>query len=85
MLNFETKKVANGAGHIELLNSKQLGQKFPWLITDDVVAGCYGGNHEVIVKQTLFSLNYDFLLMQESVQLLNKVKHLKDFRPYIFY
>ena len=49
MLNFETKKVANGAGHIELLNSKQLRQKFPWLITDDVVAGCYGGNHEVIV------------------------------------
>ena len=56
MLNFETKKVANGAGHIELLNSKQLRQKFPWLITDDVVAGCYGGSHEVIilsiVKQT---------------------------------
>lgn len=43
--NHDTQ-VANGAGHIELLNSKQLRQKFPWLITDDVVAGCYGGNHE---------------------------------------
>ena len=49
-LNFENKKVANGAGHIELLNTKQLEQKFPWLITDGVVAGCYGGNHEVIVN-----------------------------------
>ena len=50
MRNYENKKVANGAGHIELLNSKQLEQKFPWLITDGVVAGFYGGNHEVIVN-----------------------------------
>ena len=50
MLNYENKKVANGAGLIELLNSKQLGQKLPWLITDGVVAGCYSGNHEVIVN-----------------------------------
>ena len=45
--NDDNDKVANGAGHIELLSSKQLGEKFSWLITDGVVAGCYGGNNEV--------------------------------------
>ena len=31
---------------IDLLASSQLNDKFPWLITDGVVAGCYGGADE---------------------------------------
>jgi len=30
----------------EMLSPAQLKEKFPWLSTDGVVAGCYGGHHE---------------------------------------
>ena len=42
--NHDTQ-VANGAD-IVMMNTEQLRQKFPWLITDGVVAGCYGGDNE---------------------------------------
>jgi len=29
-----------------MLSTSQLNKKFPWLSTDGVVAGCYGGDHE---------------------------------------
>ena len=29
-----------------MLTSSELREKFPWLITDGVVAGCYGGHNE---------------------------------------
>ena len=38
-------QIRNGAD-IALLTSEQLRRKFPWLLTDGVVAGCYGGDNE---------------------------------------
>ena len=32
--------------NIDLLTSAQLNDKFPWLLTEGVVAGCYGGQDE---------------------------------------
>jgi len=42
--NHDTQ-VENGAD-IKLMSARELELKFPWLITDGVVAGCYGGNNE---------------------------------------
>lgn len=63
-------QIANGADNV-LLRGEELAQRFPWLVTEGIAAGCFGLSGEGWVDPYMFAALFRKAAIAKGVELIN--------------